>query len=397
MNIIVVTSYYPPDLGAASFRISQMNIGLNRLKNNIHVICPLPNYPFGKILNAYRYKLFSTEVVDNLILNRFWIYPTQSKKPLPRLLSMLSFAGSLWLFIFNLRKILNSDCIIIQNSPLLVSLSAILFFKKIFRKKIILNVSDLWPQSAVDLKVIDKGFVLNQLLKIEKFIYNNSDKFICQSEVISQHISEFCKKPSFLYRNIQPNSTHLINAKKERGTKLKIVYAGLLGVAQGLSELLQHLSLDKDLQNKIEIHVYGGGIEDKLIRKIANLNFKFIKYHGLISKNLLNEELKNFNFALVPLKNDIKGAFPSKIYEMVSMGIPIIYLGSGEAEKFIKENNIGFAVRSGEYDTLVDLLKNIIEMDQVNYTSLVNNCVRITENNLNFQKQIKELNKFIHA
>ena len=115
---------------------------------------------------------------------------------------MFSFAVSLWLFAFNYKSIKNTNLVIVQHSPLFVSFSAIVLFKKLLRKKIILNVSDLWPLSALELGVVKKGNFYNMLEFFQKFNYNNTYSFIGQSKEILSQISSFNNKPKFLYRNV---------------------------------------------------------------------------------------------------------------------------------------------------------------------------------------------------
>ena len=160
MNILIVSSYYYPELGAASNRIQLMAEHLKKGGCEIEVLCPLPNYPMGRIFEKYRNKIFVSEFINKVKIFRYFIYPSNSTNPFFRIISMLSFALSLWFFAFKINSIRKKDLIIIQNSPLLVSFSANILFKFIFRKKTVLNVSDLWPLSGLELGIFKKGFFI---------------------------------------------------------------------------------------------------------------------------------------------------------------------------------------------------------------------------------------------
>jgi glycosyltransferase involved in cell wall biosynthesis len=389
-NIIIISNYYPPEIGAASNRIYNMAQAFKQADFDVNVICPMPNYPKGKIFDGYKMKFFKKESFQDISINRLFIYPTNSKSSFKRMLSMLSFAVSIWLIIFNRKLIKNSETILIQNSPLLVSFSSILLFKFLLKRKVILNVSDLWPKSAVDIGLIKPGFVLNLLQKIEIFNYKNSDKILCQSEEIESFILSKIKKDSFIYRNIQPD---YVPAKKytNKSKKVRLVYAGLLGVAQGIFELVNHIDT---IGQEFTIDIYGDGNEKKMINRFLENNSD-IKYKGYLSKEELVNNLHNYDFALVPLVKYIEGAFPSKIYELVKQGIPIIYIGDGEAFDFIRNNNLGFAIKSRDFKHLQNVLNSLNKISDNQINEFKNNCNRVNQELLDFNSQFDKLLNFI--
>src|SRR5690625_2545831 len=140
-KVEIVTNYFPPEMGAASNRIHNLALGLQKHGYDVEVIAPIPNYPLGKIFDSYRGKFKMTEQVEGIKTRRFWIYPTVSGNFLLRLLGMLSFAITLWSDIFHYWK-RRPDLMIIQYSPQLVSLSAMLLTKLLPGCKRVLNVSD---------------------------------------------------------------------------------------------------------------------------------------------------------------------------------------------------------------------------------------------------------------
>ena len=388
MNFIIVSNYYYPEIGAASNRMQNMVTGLSDTNNHIYVICPLPNYPYGEIFDEYKNKIKHKEIHDNFSIYRFWIFPSIRKNIFLRIMSMFSFALSLWLFAFNYKKIKNTEWVIIQNSPLLVSFSSLILFKYLFKRKIALNVSDLWPLSALELGIVKKGKFYSFLEWIEKFNYVNADYILGQSDEILEHINKIVKKPQFLYRNIQLSKYKTIDPYN-RGEDFKIVYAGLLGVAQGILEIVKNVDFKK---LGVQFHIYGGGIDlNELLQCIKENPDINVVYKGSLSKQELDKVIGNYHASIVPLRKNIKGAVPSKIFELNNYQIPILYVGGGEAAELIEKWKIGYTSSPGDFITLEKNIGRLKNLSTSDYNLILDNCKIFSNEELDFKKQIEKL------
>ena len=206
MKILIVSFYYPPEMGAAPSRICNMAEAMTQQGIEVNVLTCLPNYPKGRIFEGYRKRLYKQETIQGVRIFRYWTYATISKNAIARLLGMLVFALAIWVFGLRISKNKSYDKVIIQTPPLLVGFSAILLYSCIYRKQTILNVSDLWPLSAVELGAVKQGGTYYKILAwMERFVYKKASAFFGQSDEILQHIQSFGHdKPRFLYRNLQP-------------------------------------------------------------------------------------------------------------------------------------------------------------------------------------------------
>lgn len=391
MNFILVSNYFYPEMGAAPNRITSLAEELAERNHGVEVICPLPNYPEGKIFAGYGRRFLKKEKRNSITINRYWIYPSVSKNPFWRIISMFSFSVSLWAYLFNYKKIKKADWVIIQSPPLPVSFSATILFKKIFKKKVALNVSDLWPLSALELGAISKGRLYRLLERMEQFNYKNADKIIGQSDEILEHIEQLVSKKGFLYRNIQKQGTSTIMSYHSRSQDktFKIIYAGLLGIAQGVFEIVEKIDF-KGLD--VEFHIYGNGNErDKIVEYIDKNPHCNISYKGAVSKSELHGILPNYQAALVPLVNNIKGAVPSKIFELMQLQVPILFCGGGEGAKIVEKYNVGFTSSPRDYPALSTAMLKIKNLSEEDYFELKNNCRTVSNNVFNFEKQVSDL------
>lgn len=304
---------------------------------------------------------------------------------------MFSFSVSLWAYLFNYKKIKKADWVIIQSPPLPVPFFATILFKKIFRKKVALNVSDLWPLSALELGAISEGRLYRLLEWMERFNYKNADKIIGQSEEILAHIEQLVSKKGFLYRNIQKQdaSTVISFHPQSQDNTFKIIYAGLLGIAQGVFEIVEQIDF-KGLD--VEFHIYGNGNErDKIVEYIDKNPHCNILYKGAVSKSELHGILPGYQAALVPLVNNIKGAVPSKIFELMQLQVPILFCGGGEGAKIVEKYNVGFTSTPGDYPALRDAIIEMKNLSAEDYFELKNNCMTVSNNVFNFEKQVSDL------
>jgi glycosyltransferase involved in cell wall biosynthesis len=280
--------------------------------------------------------------------------------------------------------------VVVQSPPLLLSFVSI-FVLSLMRKKIILNVSDLWPLAAIELKALKKDSFSHHIsLFIERFIYSRATLILGQSHEIIAHIhSIFPGKECYLYRNFPDHQVAEMDFVSNVNEPIKLFYAGLLGIAQGVFELCKKIELEN---LNIELHIFGDGAEKYQIEDLIRQNpQKKIFFHGMLERNMLHEKIRTFDIAIVPLKTRIYGSVPSKIFEYVSLGFPILYFGGGEGETIVEKNNLGWVAQVGNFESLNIALKEISKTGKSKIKYLKKQVFKYAQNNFNLNFQIKEL------
>lgn len=363
-EILIISNYYPPEKGAAANRIEQLALKLYQNNYKVSVVCPLGNYPKGELFPEYKGKFSVTENRENITVKRLWIYPSVSKNLFIRILSVLSFSLSLFCYLL-FRK--TPKKVVVQSPPLLLSFLSVLVLS-LKKKKIILNVSDLWPLAALELKALKAGSFSHKVsLFMERFIYKKATVLIGQSEEIITHVKTlFPSKKAFLYRNFPDHKSDAFTLKTIEKEPIKLFFAGLLGIAQGVLELCKQMDL-KDLN--IELHLFGDGAEKAAIESlIADGKNPKIVFHGMMDRKVLHETLQTFDIALVPLKTRIYGSVPSKIFEYTALGFPVLYFGGGEGETIVEENQLGWVASVGDFE---ELNQKLVEISKLNKSDLI--------------------------
>ena len=386
-EILIISNYYPPEKGAAANRIEQLALKLNQNNYKVSVICPLGNYPKGELFPEYKGKFSVTENRDNIAVKRLWIYPSVSKNLVVRIISVLSFSLSLFFYLLFKKT---PQKVVVQSPPLLLSFISV-FVLSLKNKKIILNISDLWPLAAIELKALKEGSFSHKFsLFLERFIYKKATLIIGQSNEIITHVkSLFPEKKCYLYRNFPDHKVEEFDLKFEENQPIKIFYAGLLGIAQGVLEMCEKINLNG---LNIELHLFGDGAEKSQIEALLSAEKgKNIFFHGMMERNDLHEKLKNFDIAIVPLKVRIYGSVPSKIFEYGALGFPILYFGGGEGETIVEENNMGWIASVENYEQLNHEIRKISKMSKSELFGMKKSIFIKSEINFNLDNQMNYL------
>lgn len=419
MKVLLVAERYWPEVGAAPSRLANMAEGLKHQGCEVDVLTSLPNYPKGRIFEGYRGCVYKHEVHGGVNLFRYWIFATVSRNPLFRILNMFSFAMMIWLFAFKRKRIKSYDCVIIQTPTLVVAKSAMRLFKGLYGKNCVLNVSDIWPLTAVDMGAMKMGSrSWKYMAGLEKYLYKKADGVLGQSEEILNHVAQDIlvwqgqwekskqrdtdeilnsklwtkNKRLFLYRNLQ---TYNVDKHMAKNPKLKIVFSGMLGVAQDIAGIVKNVPW-KELN--VEFHILGGGKQLEEIQNwIAENPDAGVFSHGFVPKEEIAGRLREMDASIVPLATRIRGAFPSKAFDILPQGLPILFCGGGECAAFISSREVGYTSVPGNYAALSENIKKVRDMSAADYEAMSARCVNISQEELNFDKQMKETYNFLKA
>ncbi|MFA6291139.1 MAG: glycosyltransferase family 4 protein [Victivallales bacterium] len=337
MKIAILTQYYPPEHGAPQNRLHDLARRWVLKGHEVTVLTAMPNYPTGKIFPAYRGKFIITEIIDGVKVVHCWILPSRKKSTVRQLACYFSFVKSA--AFSGLFKLGKSDFLICESPPLFLGFTA-LFLSFAKSAKLIMNISDLWPESAVQLGMIRKGPALSFLEWFEKLLYKKSVLVSCQTEGIVDGVKK--RHPgarTFLFPNgvdlemftKQPKDANFTESHGIPKDSFIVGYAGNHGRSQALTQVIQAANLLRDKQ--IFFMFFGDGPEkEELRKKAADMGLESLKFFDSVPRDSMAHLLSQFDIAIVPLK-DIKifeGARPSKIFELMAGQIPFIFCGKGE-------------------------------------------------------------------
>lgn len=365
MRIIFLTQYFPPETGAPQNRLFATAKSLQRRGAEVTVLTAMPNYPDNRVQQDYRGRLYMHEVLDGLPVHRAWIFVSASRGIVARLCNYFSFVlSALFVGLFKLKR---SDVLFVESPPLFLGITAMLLARA-KRAKLVFNVSDLWPESAVQLGLVTNRTLINWSTRLEMRCYRRSALITGQTQGIVADISARCPDKRVMW---VPNGVDFaaIGAANERGTgdarerlgigpsDLVLAYAGIIGHAQGLEVILQAADL---LRNHKDIHflLLGDGPEKEKLKELrSTLGDVNVRFVDRMPRAELLALMRSIDAVVVPLRrNDLfKGAIPSKIFEALALCKPVLLGVEGEAkELFITQGRSGLAFEPENARALAD-------------------------------------------
>ena len=363
MRIGILTQYYPPEIGAPQARLSELAARLNESGHEVVVLSAMPNYPQGRIYPGYG-GLARREERDGIGVLRAWIWPTLSTDVIPRTASYFSFVLSS--LLVGARRLPRLDVLITESPPLLLGISGFLL-SRLKRARWVFNVSDLWPESAVVLGVLGNDSKATRLAyRLEAFCYRHAWRVSCQSDEIRASIDRRFPGVHTLafFNGVDSNRfnpafrSSEIRRELADGARTVALYAGLFGIAQGLDQLLA--AAERLKGEDMRLVLIGDGPEKAALLETAKTrsldNVKFLPPRARTEMPAL---LASADIAIVPLRRQIPGAVPSKLYEAMASGLPVVLVASGEPAEIVRSTGSGIVVAPGDVDGLANTLRRL--------------------------------------
>lgn len=345
MKLLILTQYYPPEVGAPQNRLHELAVLLNRKGITVEVLTALPNYPKYVIHLEYLHGDRREESIDGVKVYRSGIWVSKSKGIISRLLNYFSFV---WTSYWRGRKLGKYDFLLVESPPLFLGYSALGLSKKL-KAKLIFNVSDLWPESAEKMGIVTNRFLLGMAYRLEAKCYRRSVLVSGQTMGIVENIKERfpATRTHWLPNGVDPGfyDPEKVQAdfRERHGIPedhLVLFYGGILGHAQGLEVVLHAASKLSD-KDKCTIILQGSGPEEFKLKELAGqLNLNRVLFLDPVEKSFMPGVLKEVDVALVPLRKlDLfQGAIPSKIFEALAMEKALLLGVEGEAKLHFIEN-----------------------------------------------------------
>ena len=372
MKILIHADEYYPTAQACSYRMQVFVDTFLLMGDEVTVVTSSANKANG--------------VVDRLSHKERIIYSPairmKKKTTLMRMLNNITFGLTSIFAALLAGKI---DVVITTSPPPLVSIPGWII-AKLKGAKLIYDVRDIWPDVALEMNSFkENSFFCRIFRKITRFMYKHSDAVttvsngkvekvknyvagLHGSKAGSEHTDKVWLVGNGFDESVLANAyDQSIVDKYELDKKFTCVYIGNIGLAQGLGALLDVAAKTK--HKDVQFLIFGMGAEKAVLEKrAADEGLTNVRFCGVIEHSKVPSILSRAKLSFIPLKNsNMKDSVPTKIYESLGVGCPVLLVAEGDSVGIVKESGLGKSVSPD--DTAESLTAVFDEMID-NYGSL---------------------------
>lgn len=295
--------------------------------------------------------------------------------------------------------------LVLYSTPPITFSKVISFIKKRDNAYTYLLLKDIFPQNAVDLKLISKGSLLHKIfLHKEKKLYNLSDTIGCMSEANKAYVlthNSYLKKdklevnPNSIFPVLEDNKTE-INKKNIRSkyhlpvNKKIFIYGGNLGRPQGVDFLITTIS---EVKNKNAFFlIVGSGTEYEKVKNWFDKNKpKNAMLITFLQKKDYDDLVKCCDVGLIFLHRDFTiPNFPSRLLSYLEMRLPVIAATDINTDigDVIERNNCGYWVETGNIKAMTKIIDKFAE-DSLDIASLKDNAWQLLNEEYHVEKSFR--------
>jgi glycosyltransferase involved in cell wall biosynthesis len=344
--------------------------GLVKKGHAVTALTGFPNYPKGKTYVGYKQKVYQKELIDGVRVIRIPVYPDRSRSFLKRSLNNLSFpAASSILGGFLTDR---PDVMLVQHPPITLGIPAYLI-SRIHRIPFVFLIQDMWPETLPATGMVSNPTILKAIGRLAKFTYAKAKSIAVISPGFKRNLVEKGvpeEKVEVIYNCAYESSFPSVEKDHSLGKELgligyfNILYAGNIGPAQGLHNVIDAASLLTDIQD-LHFVFMGDGVErERLERTVVERSLRNIKFVNRIPMEKMPFIYAQVEAVMVHLTDDplFEITIPGKTQSCLLSGRPIIASVNGDAADLVVKAGAGFAVKAMDPDGLAQAVRGLYNM-----------------------------------
>ena len=367
LRITYWCQFFWPEVSAPSRRLLDFGRVWERQGHQVTIVTGMPNHPTGIVLPGYRRKLLGSEEKDGLRVLRSWVYASPNQAGAKKLIGHISFAAT---SLASGLRIGPTD-VVIASSPTFFAAYSAWIVARARRASFVLEVRDLWPEAFVGLGVLQRGYITRVLEALARFLYRRSDRIVVVTESFAGRIAEqgiSAAKITTITNgaDIDWFSADVSDAATtlRRGLgldqKFVVAYIGAHGVSHGLKSVMEAAARCSD--ERVVFLFVGDGSEKAALETYRAENSLA---NVVMLPSQPAESIREFyalaDVCLVPLRDIalFEAFIPSKMFEIMAVGRPIIGSLRGEAKRILERSGAALVVAPESADALVGAIAEL--------------------------------------
>lgn len=364
MHILFLTDNFPPEVNAPASRTFEHCREWVRVGHRVTVITGAPNFPKGKVFTGYRNRLWQRETMEGIQVVRVWTYITANEGFARRTLDYLSFMVTGFLT----GLIQSRPDVIVGTSPQFFTNCAA-WMLSVFRwRPFVFELRDLWPESIKTVGAMKDSVLLRLLERLELFLYRRAVAVVAVTEsfrrnLVSRGINP--NKIAVVLNGVDLSHFHPLARDPELverfGLTGKFVlgYIGTHGMAHALETILEAALRIRELSEGANVRfvLLGDGARKQALKETAErMRLDNVVFLDTVPKADVPRYWSLLDVSIIHLKkrSEFTKVIPSKLFECMGMGIPVLHGVAGESADIVEREGVGLVFEPENVDALCE-------------------------------------------
>lgn len=370
MHILFLTDNFPPETNAPANRTFEHAREWVKAGHQVTVITCAPNFPTGKVFEGYKNRLWQSEEMAGVRVIRVWTYMTRNEGFALRILDYLSFMVMAFFASLPVQKV----DVIVGTSPQFFTACAAWGAAALKRRPFVFELRDIWPESIRAVSAMKESRLLDFLERIELFLYRRAAVVVSVTHSFVDNLASrgIPREKVKVVTNGADMTSFEPRPKDERlladlGLESKFVagYVGTLGMAHGLDTLLdaaKRLAARPEMRDVRLVILGDGAVRDHLEARIRNEGIDNVLLLGRVPREEVIRYWSILDVAIIHLRRSdlFKSVIPSKLFECMALGIPILHGVEGESADIVNRTGIGISIEPENSDALADAIAGLV-------------------------------------
>lgn len=368
MRILFVTQWFDPE---PAFKGLAFAKALEAAGHDVQVLTGFPNYPEGNLYPGFRMRPLLRESHDGLEVVRVALYPSHDRSAFRRILNYLSFAATA--STLGLLAARRPDVVYVYLPPA-TSMAPALLSRLLRGTPFVLDVQDLWPDTVAATGMVRNRLALSVLGGACRAGYVRASRVVVLSPGFRAALES---------RGVDPERIRVVYnwAPEEKVLEepavtpdgwphgeglFRVLFAGNLGRAQGLSSVIQAARILRDRCPNVRIVLAGDGVESVLLRESA-ADLGNVVFLGRLARESAARCLKLAEALLVHLAPEplFDITIPSKIQTYLAAGRPIVAGVRGDAADLVSNAGAGVPCTPGDPSSIAEAVEKLASMPKL--------------------------------
>lgn len=373
MKILVLTQWFDPEPAFLGLGFVK---ALERRGHKVEVATGFPNYPGGKVYPNYKLRPYRKEQSEGIAIHRLWLWPSHDRSARGRAANYLSFFLSA--LLFGAIKGRNFDMVYVYHPPITPAVAAAIFCR-IWRRKFVVLVQDMWPDSVVSSGMAPR-WVARWLAWVCNFVWRRAAAIIVQSDGFLHCLKDRGVPTTKLVRiynwanRTDPDAGRFpVNLEPAFQDRFNLVYGGNIGQAQALGQVIKAIALVAEEIPNLHLHLFGNGMErDSVTALAAQIVPSAVTLHAPVDRVTMDRVFDRADGLVVHLKDDpLYGmTLPSKVQHYLACGRPIIAGLDGESAALLRESGAALVCPPDDIAAFADAMRQLVRLPDDERTAM---------------------------